>query len=235
MEKLLWRIGEKFVEKSAEKIAERSSPIILRKIFRKPRKIFIQFALIFDFHELPPLDEALQLVEGCLDKYKVDASTLQVNDVNFTYMTSYEIEDNYLPDIEIVGIEPEDILPAEYISQIEILLSPKLGDKRIEDKKEIETLILSGIELLNSIVVALEKDDYVTGILKIRSYVKIMLIESDALFISDLYKKLLERISKEKIISKPYMRIIKGINDRDKLVISIKDSAIIKAVIDALT
>ena len=235
MEKIVLKIGEKIAERYAEEIAEKSSPIILRKIFRKPKKIFSQFALIFDFHELPPLDEALQLVESCLGNYKVDASTLQVNGVNFTYIISYEIEDSYFPDIDGVGIEPEDILPAEYISQMEVVLSPKIGDKGVEDKKEIEKLILSGIKLLNNIIVTLEKDEYVAGTLKIRSHVKIMVLESDSLFISDFYRKLLSRISKEKIISKPYMRIIRGINDRDKLAISVKDSAIVKAIMDILT
>ena len=229
------KIGEKIAERYVEEFVRESSPIILRKIFRKPKKIFSKFALIFDFHELPPLDEALKVVESCLGKYKVDASTLQVNGVNFTYVISYEIEDSYFPDIDVVGIEPEDILPAEYISQMEVVLSPKIGDKGIENKKEIEKLILSGIELLNNIIVALEKDEYVTGILKIRSHIKIMVIESDPLFIGDFYKKLVNKISKEKIISKPYVRIIRGIDDRDKLVISVKDSAIVKAVMDILT
>lgn len=236
MEEFLKVIGEKAVKVATEEVVKRASPIILRRILRRPREIFLKFALIFDFYELPALDEALQLVESCLIRYKGDnASILHFKNVNFAYVISYEIEDDYLPDLDLVGVELEEMLPAKYISQMEIILSPRMGNRRVENKREIERLILSGTELLDKIITALKKDDYIADALKIRSYVKLMVIESDSLLISDFYRKILDKLSKEKVALKPYMHIIKGENGRDKMVISMRDSTVVKEVIDILT
>jgi len=169
-------------------------------------------------------------------KYKKDSmSILYFKGISFAYVISYEVEDDYLPDLDIIGVEPEKILPAEYISLIEIILCPRTDSGRIENKREIRELILSGTEILDKIITTLKNDDYIADALKIRSHVKLMIIESDPLFISDFYRKIQDRLSKEKVTSKPSMQIIRGINGKDKIVISVKDSTIVKAIIDILT
>jgi hypothetical protein len=236
MEKLVLKIGEKMLEKATEQIYDEVSPIILKKFFRKCQEAYLKFALIFDFYEFPLLEDAMQLVESCLMEYKVDASTLQINGLEFVYFINYEIEEDYLPpDIDIICEESECVPSLGYVSLMEIMLLPKNGKKRIESREQVEKLIISGVKLLDTIFNQLKKDEKTNHTLKIRSDSKMIAVESNSIFISDIYKRILSELAKSKITCTPHISISKGINGKDNLIIAANDATIVQLLIRALT
>jgi len=233
---LIFGIMEKMLEKVSKQIYAKIPPIILKKFFRKDQKVYLKFALIFDFYELPLVEDAIQLVESCLTEYKVDASTLNVNDFKFTYFIDCEIEEDYLPpDIDIICEESECLQSLGYTSLMEIMLFPKNDEKRVEDRKQVEKLMITGVQLLDTILNQLKNDEKVKHHLKIRSDNKIIAIESDSLFISDIYKKISNELAKSKTIRTPYINILKGIDGKDKLIITVNDASIVQLLIRVLT
>jgi hypothetical protein len=240
MEKILPTAVEKLIEKATEtgiKMGAQVPPIILKRFFRNYPEIYLTFALVFDFYELPMLDDAVQLVESSLAGYKDknDASTLQIDGSKFTYFINYEVEEDYSPpDIDTIK-EPELILSSEYISLMEILLFPKNDKNKIESKEQVEKLVISGVKLRDAIIDQLKKDEKANCVLKIRSDNLMAVLESDYFYVSKIYERLFGELQKSKTSRRPYIEVSPyNVNNRSKIIISINDSATAQLLIRSL-
>jgi hypothetical protein len=235
-EKLILGIGEKMLEEASKQICSKVPPILLKKLFRKYQEVYLKFALIFDFYELPLIEDAIQLVENCLTEYKIDASTLKADDFKFAYFINYEIAEDYLPpDIDVVFEGSEHMPTLGYASLMEIILFPKNDEKRVENRKQVEKLIIAGVKLLDAIFNQLKNDEKTNYYLKIRSSNKIIAVESNSLFISDIYKKISSELAKNKFVHTPYVGILKGIDGKDTLIIAVNDATIVQLLTRVLT
>jgi hypothetical protein len=228
MEKML---EEKAVEKAVEFGYGKAISIVKKGLFfsRNYPEIRLNFALVFDFYELPLLDDAIGLVESSLMEYKVGSNTLKIDDLEFSYFISYEEEEDYSP--------PEDDTMYEepYISLMEILFWPKNNKKRIEGKEQVEKLIISGIKLRNIILNRLKKDEKTNCVLKVRSDNLMIAIESDFSFVNKIYERILNELQKNKAPQIPYITISKGINNKGNIIIPINDSIVAQSLIRSLT
>jgi len=221
-----------------KEVAKEVMPIIIRKFLGKTQKLTVKFGLVLTFYEYPLLDEAMASVENCIQKFKCATNMLKEDDITFDYYISFELEDFVGPDIDVlIQEELEYVISEQYVSLLEVLLSPHLK-REISDKKEVENIFLSGFKLLEEIERCLESEEEVASVLKIRSAVKLLGIEADLHFARNIYMEFSRKISKLKLPYSPYVSfspITKIERQYGQIILSLKDAGVLRAIIDTIT
>lgn len=221
-----------------KEVTKEVTPIIVKKFLGKTQKLSVKFGLVLTFYEYPLMDEAIALIENCIHKFKCGVSMLKIDDVTFDYYISFELEEFVSPDIDIlIQEEPEYAISEQFISLLEILLSPHLK-KEVHDKKEVENVFFSGFKLLDGITKCLENEETVATVLKIRSAVKLLGIESELNFAKNIFTELSKKIAKLKLPYSPYVSfspISKIEGQIGQVIVSLKDAGVLMAIIDAIT
>jgi len=234
MELILKEAAKAFGKEAAKEV----TPIIVKKFLGKTQKLSVKFGLVFTFYEYPLLDDALALIDNCIHKFKCSTNMLKEDDITFDYFISFELEEFVRPDIDIIiQEEPEYAISEQFVSLLEILLSPHLK-KEVHDKKDAEKIFLSGFKLLDGIVKCLENEETAATLLKIRSAVKLLGIEAELNVAQNFYTELSKKIAKLKLPYSPYISfspISKIEGQIGQVIVSLKDAGVLRAAIDTIT
>lgn len=235
METILGETAKFFIEK----IVSETAPIILERVFRRKQKIFVKFGLVLTFYEYPLFDDAISSIESCILKFKHGANSLKIDDVIFNYNVYFELEDFVGEDFtenDVEAFEPEYMLSKQYISLLEILFFPQFH-KESHGKKEIEQIFLSGFRLLEEIMKRLNEDEDLATILKVRSAIRLICIETDLPFAQKFHMKLLKKIIKLKLPYNPYVhfsQILRGNEQIGQIIVSLRDFEVLRSIIDII-
>jgi len=234
MELILKEAAKAFGKEAAKEV----TPIIVKKFLGKTQKLSVKFGLVFTFYEYPLLDDALALIDNCIHKFKCSTNMVKEDDITFDYFISFELEEFVRPDIDIIiQEEPEYAISEQFVSLLEILLSPHLK-KEVHDKKDAEKIFLSGFKLLDGIVKCLENEETAATLLKIRSAVKLLGIEAELNVAQNFYTELSKKIAKLKLPYSPYISfspISKIEGQIGQVIVSLKDAGVLRAAIDTIT